>query len=91
LPDGDRNGYQRDYLINPFRSRCSSGIASGKVTRLAAIARFDHDYGRDAEARIGGAIETIECEVTRHMGPDIDPEVLKLTVEDAMENRRPRW
>jgi hypothetical protein len=33
----------------------------------------------------------IECEVIRRVGPRIEPELVKLAVEDALENRRPRW
>ena len=55
------------------------------------MARFDHGWGRDFAAGIGGEAAAIEREVMRRVSPGIHPELVKLAVEDALENRRPRW
>ena len=76
-----------DYLM----SRLGYRIAYGEAARLAEIARFDHGYGRDFAARVGDQAGAIEGEVIRRLGPGVDPEVVGLAVEDALEGRRPRW
>jgi hypothetical protein len=48
-------------------------------------------YGRDIAARVGDPAEAIECEVMQQVGPEINPELVKAAVEDALEGRRPRW
>jgi hypothetical protein len=55
------------------------------------MARFEHGWGRDFAAGIGSEAEDIEREVIRWVGPRIDPQVVKLAVQDARENRRPWW
>ena len=80
-----------DDLPDDFQSRLAYRIAFGEAARLAEIARFDHGYGRDFAARVGDQTEAIEREVIRRLGARINPEVVRLAVEDAQENRRPRW
>jgi hypothetical protein len=80
-----------DDLPADFESWLSYRIAYGEAARLAEIARFDHDWGRDFAAGIGSESEAIEREVTRRMQAGTNPDVVKLAVEDALENRRPRW
>ena len=80
-----------DDLPDDFRSRLAYRIAYGEAARLAEIARFDHGYGRDFAARAGDQAEAIQQEVMRRVGPGVDPEVVRLAVEDALEGRRPRW
>ena len=79
-----------DDLPDDFRSRLRHRIAYGEAARLAENARFDHAYGRDAAARIGGHVEAIGRAVMRRMGPEIDPELVELAVEDAIGGRKPR-
>jgi hypothetical protein len=55
------------------------------------MAQLDHGWGRDFATGIGSEVEHIEREVNRWVGPRIDPQVVKLAVEDARDNRRPRW
>jgi hypothetical protein len=80
-----------DDLPDDFRSRLAYRIAYGEAARLAEIARFDHGYGRDFAARVGDQAGAIEQEVIRRLGPGIDPEVVKLAVEDVMKNCKPQW
>jgi hypothetical protein len=79
-----------DDLPDDFQARLTYRSAFGEAARLAEIARFDHAFGRDAAAGLGAEAETIEREVIRRLGPRINPEVVRLAVEDALENRRPR-
>jgi hypothetical protein len=65
--------------------------AYGEAARLVEIARFDHCFGRDFAAGIGGHVEAILAEVRRRMGRDADPETVELAVGDAMAGRSPRW
>jgi hypothetical protein len=55
------------------------------------MSRFDHGWGRDFAAGIGGNAEDIEKEVIHRLGPGVHPELIKLAVDDVMERRRPRW
>jgi len=80
-----------DDLPDNFQSRLAYRIAYGEAARLAEIARFDHGYGRDFAARVGDQAGAIQQEVMRRVGPGVDPEVVRLAVEDALEGRRPRW
>jgi hypothetical protein len=80
-----------DDLPDDLMSRLAYRIAYGEAARLAEIARFDHGWGRDFAAGIGSQSEAIEREVTRRMQPGVNPKVVKLAVEDALEGRRPRW
>jgi hypothetical protein len=78
-------------LLHDLESCLQYRIAYGEAARLAEIARFDHAFGRDAAAEVGGAIEAIRAEVARRLGPIAVAEVVALAVDDAMEGRRPRW
>jgi hypothetical protein len=80
-----------DDLPDNFKSRLAYRIAYGEAARLAEIARFDHGWGRDFAAGIGSESEAIEREVTRRMPPGVNPELVKLAVEDVLNCRRPRW
>ncbi len=55
------------------------------------MATFDHGWGRDLAAQVGGEPDAIEKEVLRRVGPGIHPEVVKLAVQDALEPRKPQW
>lgn len=65
--------------------------AYGEAARLIEIARFDHCFGRDFAAGIGGNVEAIDAEVRRRMGPSADPETVGRAIHDAMLGRQPRW
>ncbi len=65
--------------------------AYGEAARLIEIARFDHCFGRDFAAGIGGNVEAIRVEVHRRMGREADPATVELAVIDAMAGRSPRW
>jgi hypothetical protein len=65
--------------------------AYGEAARLVEIARFDHCFGRDFAAGIGGRVEAILAEVKRRMGSGADTRIVELAVEDAMAGRPPRW
>jgi hypothetical protein len=55
------------------------------------MARFDHGWGRDFAAQVGGEAEAIEREVLRRISHSIHPELIKLAVQDALEQRKSRW
>ena len=74
-----------------LRSATTYRRAYGKAARLVEIARFDHCFGRDFAAGIGGHVEAIQAEVHRRMGRQADPETVDLAVHDAVAGRRPRW
>ncbi len=80
-----------DALPDDFSSRISYRMAYGEAARLAEMAGFDHGWGRDFAAGVGGDAEAIEREVRHRVGPQVAPEVVRLAVEDALEGRRPRW
>jgi hypothetical protein len=80
-----------DDLPDDFDSRLAYRVAYGEAARLAEIARFDHGYGRDFAARVGDHAGAIKREVIRRLGLGVDPEVVRLAVEDALDSRRPRW
>jgi hypothetical protein len=65
--------------------------AYGEAARLVEIARFDHCFGRDFAAGIGGHVEAIGAEVRRRMGGRADAETIELAVHDAVAGRTPRW
>ena len=65
--------------------------AYGEAARLVEIARFDHCFGRDFAAGLGGRAPAILSEVRRRMGAQADPELVRVAVEDAMAGRSPRW
>lgn len=62
-----------------------------EAARLIEIARFDHCFGRDFAAGIGGNVEAILIEVRRRMGREADPETVQIAVQDAVAARSPRW
>jgi hypothetical protein len=80
-----------DDLPTDFESQFRYRIAYGEAARLAEIAGFDHGWGRDFAAGIGGQAESIEREVNRRLDGRVAPELVKLAVEDALEKRQPRW
>ena len=65
--------------------------AYGEAARLIESARFDHCFGRDFAAGIGGNVEAIRAEVHRRMGREANPEAVEMAVTDAMAGRSPRW
>jgi hypothetical protein len=65
--------------------------AYGEAARLIEIARFDHCFGRNYAAGLGGNVETIRAEVHRRMGRQADREAVEIAVTDAMAGRSPRW
>jgi hypothetical protein len=65
--------------------------AYGEAARLIEIARFDHCFGRDFAAGLGGNAGAIVAEVRRRMGPSADPEAVDSGVNDALAGRSPRW
>ena len=76
-------------MTSPTTSSSTSSTALPTV-RPPGLRR-SHGWGRDFAAGVGDLAEAIEREVTRRMRPGIDPEVVKLAVEDALENCWPRW
>ena len=86
-----RSASSLDELPNDFEPRLRYRIAYGEAARLREIARFNHVSGKDFAAGIGGDTELTQAEVTRWVFPGIDPELIKMAVEDVMEKRRPRW
>ncbi len=48
-------------------------------------------WGRDFAAQFGGEAEEIEREVMRRISHTIRPDLIKLAVLDAIEQRKPRW
>ncbi len=78
-------------LLHDLESCLQYRIAYGEAARLAEIARFDHAYGRDVAADVGGEAEAILAEVVHRLGPDAVPEVVELAVDDALTGLRPRW
>jgi hypothetical protein len=65
--------------------------AYGEAARLIEIARFDHCFGRDFAAGVGGNAMAIIAEVHRRMGPSADPEAVDAAVDDALAGRSPQW
>ena len=55
------------------------------------MATFDHDWGRDFAAGVGGEADAIEKEVLWRLGPGVQPELVRPAVQDVMEQREPRW
>jgi hypothetical protein len=78
-------------LPRDLMARLGYRIAYGEAARLAEMARFDHRWGRDFAAQVGGEAEAIEREVMRRVSHTIHPELIKLAVKDAVEQRKPRW
>ncbi len=78
-------------LPHNLESRIGYRLAYGEAARLAEMARFDHGWGRDFAAGIGGEGGAIEREVLRRVGPGVAPELVKVAIQDVLEGRRPRW
>jgi hypothetical protein len=78
-------------LPRDLMSKLGYRIAYREAARLAEMARFDHGWGRDFAAQVGGEVEAIEREVMRRVGHGIHAELIKLAVQDAVERRKPRW
>lgn len=74
-----------------LRSATTYRRAYGEAARLVEIARFDHCFGRDFAAGIGGRVEAIQAEVCRRMGRQADVETIDLAIHDAVAGRPPRW
>jgi hypothetical protein len=55
------------------------------------MARFDHGWGHDFAAGVGGEPDAIEREVLRRVSHTMRPELIELAVRDALEPRRPQW
>jgi hypothetical protein len=78
-------------ILRDLESRVGYRVAYGEAARLAEMAAFDHGWGRDFAARLGGEADTIEREVLQRVGHGIHPELIKLAVQDAVGRRKPRW
>ena len=86
----DDRGMLRE-LPDDLMSKMDYRTAYGEAARLAEMARFDHGWGKDFAAGVGGEFDAIEQEVMRRIGHEIHPELIKLAVQDAVEQRKPRW
>ena len=62
-------------LPEDLESKLGYRIAYGEAARLAEMARFDHGWGKDFAAGIGGDADAIEKEVKRRVGPGIHPKL----------------
>ncbi len=60
-------------LPEDTKLRLGYRIAYGEAARLAEMATFDHGWGRDFAAQIGGQPDAIEKEVLRRVGPGSIP------------------
>jgi hypothetical protein len=78
-------------LPQDMQSRLGYRIAYGAAARLAEMATFDHGWGRDFAAGVGGEADAIEREVMRRCGHSIRAELIILAVRDAVEQRKPLW
>ncbi len=78
-------------LPDDMQSRLGYRIDYGEAARLAEMATFDHGWGRDFAAGVGSEAVSIESEVMRRLGHAIAADLIRLAVNDAMEQRRPRW
>jgi len=76
-------------LPHDLASRVGYRAAFGEAARLAEMATLDHGWGRDFAAGVGGEADAIEKEVLRRLGPGVQPELVKLAVQDVMEQRGP--
>jgi hypothetical protein len=78
-------------LPDDLQSKLGYRIAYGEAARLAEMSRFDHGWGKDFAAGFGGDELDIEAEVTRRLGHGIHPKLIKMAVQDALDNRKPQW
>jgi hypothetical protein len=90
LGRSDDGGMLED-LPQDLESRVGYRIAYGEAARLAEMAAFDHGWGRDFAAGVGGEAGAIEKEVMQGVGHGIRPQLIELAVQDAVERRKPRW
>jgi hypothetical protein len=86
----DDRGMLRE-LPDDLVSKMGCRTAYGEAARLAEMSRFDHGWGRHFAAQVGGEAEAIEREVMQRVGHEIHPELIKLAIRDAIEQRKPRW
>ena len=80
----------RDELPNDMRSRLGNRIAYGEAARLHEMAAYDHGWGRDFAAGVGGGADATEREVLKRLSPEIAPELVRLAVQDVVDQRKPR-
>lgn len=78
-----------DELPDDLESKLGYCIAYGEAARLAEMARFDHGWGKDFEAAIGGDADAIEQEAKRRVGPGIHTKLFKMTIRDELDKRKP--
>ena len=81
----------QEELPDDLMSRLGYRIAYGEAARLAEMASFDHGWGRDFAAGVGGEADAIEEEVKRRLTSNVHPESVKLAVRDVIERHKPRW
>ena len=55
------------------------------------MARFDHGWGKDFAEGIGGEADAILAEVKKRVGHNIHPNLIRLALAVAIDNRKPRW
>jgi hypothetical protein len=78
-------------LPDDLISKMGYRLAYGEAARQAEIATFDHGWGRDFAAQVGGEAEAIVREVMRRISHTMHPELIKLAVQDALEQRNLLW
>lgn len=78
-------------LPDDLQSRIAYRMAFGEAARLAEMARFDHGWGRDFAAGVGGEADAVDREVRRRLGSGVPPELVRMAIRDVLEGRRPRW
>jgi hypothetical protein len=77
-------------LPHVLKSRVDYRTADGEAARLPEMSSFDHGWGRDFAAGVGGEADAIQWEVLRRLGHGIYPELIKLAVQVVMKQRKPR-
>ena len=77
-------------LPHDLESRAGYRAAYGEAARLAEMAPFDHGWGRDFAAGVGGEADDIEKEVLRRLGTGVHPDLVRLAVQDVIDQRKPR-
>jgi hypothetical protein len=76
-------------LPRDLESKVGYRVAYGEAAHLAEMATFDHSWGRDFAAGVGGEADVIEKEVMRRCGDGIHAELIRLAVQDAAERCEP--
>jgi hypothetical protein len=69
-------------------------MAYGEAARLLEIARFDHAWGRDFAQGVSPDADELVAAVVKAMarpGREVDLELIRLAVDDAVSKRQPRW